>query len=275
MIKVRKVLNNNALLTVDTDSQEEIIYIGNGVGFGQYINKEFTPRPKDKAYRQDAKVDLISAVSKNDPIYLEIGSLILEEARKEFGEIDQKILLSLSDHIAFAVHRMKNNMTISNPFYHDIVLLFEREYRVAQRVKDIIYDKINIDMCEEELGYITLHIHSARGDDKVSDGMLFAVIINESIREIEGAMGLKVDVTSLAYSRLLTHLKYLIARINKEEKITLNMDEFTKKQFPKAYETSEKVIKKMGRILNKKISQIEIGYLALHIQRVCMLGEED
>lgn len=37
MFKVRKVLNNNALLTIDTQTQEEVIFIGNGVGFGQHM----------------------------------------------------------------------------------------------------------------------------------------------------------------------------------------------------------------------------------------------
>ena len=49
------------------------------------------------------------------------------------------------------------------------------------------------------------------------------------------------------------------------------MDEFTKNQFPRAYEISKSIIKKTERALNKKIEPIEIGYLALHIQRVFSL----
>jgi len=271
MLKVRKVLNNNALLTIDTITQEEIIYIGNGAGFGQHINQEFIPRDKDVAYRHESKVDLIHSVSKNNPIYLEIASSIIEEAKKEFDAIDDNILLPLSDHIAFAIQRIQSQMVISNPFAHDISLLFEKEYTVALKARDIIYEKTGVKINDEEVGYITLHIHSSRGDDKVSEGMLFAVIINESIHEIEEAMNIHINVNSLAYSRLLTHMKYMIARIKKEEKITMDMNEFTRKQFPQAFEISQTITQKVEKALNKHVDSIEIGYLALHIHRVFSL----
>lgn len=271
MFKVRKVLNNNALLTIDTQTQEEVIFIGNGVGFGQRMNQQFIPRDGDAAYRHEAKVDLIHAVTKNDPIYLEIASAIIDEAKKEFGNIDTSILLPLSDHIAFAIHRIQNNMVISNPFSHDISLLFDQEYQVALKARDIIEQRVHIVINDEEVGYITLHIHSARSDDKVSEGMLFAVLINESIQELEEMFSMKVDVHSLSYSRMLTHMKYLIARTKNNEKLSIDMDEFTKNQFPRAYEVAKSIIKKTERALNKKIEPIEIGYLALHIQRVFSL----
>ena len=271
MFKVRKVLNNNALLTIDTQTQEEVIFIGNGVGFGQHMNQQFIPRDGDVAYRHEAKVDLIPAVTKNDPIYLEIASAIIDEAKKEFGNIDTSILLPLSDHIAFAIHRIQNNMVISNPFSHDISLLFDQEYQAALKARDIIEQRLDIRINDEEVGYITLHIHSARSDDQVSEGMLFAVLINESIQELEEAFSMNVDVHSLSYSRMLTHMKYLIARTKNGEKLSIDMDEFTKNQFPRAYEISKSIIKKTERALNKKIEPIELGYLALHIQRVFSL----
>ena len=82
---------------------------------------------------------------------------------------------------------------------------------------------------------------------------------------------MNVDVHSLSYSRMLTHMKYLIARTKNGEKLSIDMDEFTKNQFPRAYEISKSIIKKTERALNKKIEPIEIGYLALHIQRVFSL----
>lgn len=271
MFKVRKVLNNNALLTIDTQTQEEVIFIGNGVGFGQRVNQQFIPKESDASYRHESKVDLMPAVTKNDPIYLEIASAIIDEAKKEFGEIDTSILLPLSDHIAFAIHRIQNNMIISNPFSYDISLLFAQEYQVALRAREIIEQRVNIRISDEEVGYITLHVHSARSDEKVSEGMLFAVLINESIQELEEAFDMKVDVHSLSYSRMLTHMKYLIARTKNNEKLSIDMDEFTKNQFPRAYAISKSIIKKTERALNKKIEPIEIGYLALHIQRVFSL----
>lgn len=271
MFKVRKVLNNNALLAIDTTTQEEIIYIGNGVGFNQKVNMEFIPRPNDAVYRQEAKVDISAHVTKNDPIFLEIASSILEEAKLAFKTIDTNILLPLSDHIAFAIERIKNSLIISNPFAHDIELLFKEEYDIAKKAQTIIQEKTGILINEEEVGYITLHIHSARSDEKVSEGMLFAVIVNESIKQIEDVLNIKINVHSLAYSRLLTHMKYMIARAKTKEELSIDMDDFTKTQYPVAYRISEDIVKKVEKAIHLSIDAIEVGYLALHIQRVCSL----
>ena len=89
---------------------------------------------------------------------------------------------------------------------------------------------------EDEISYITLHLHSARSDAKVSDSLLFATLIRESMDEIEKSLNIEIDFDSLSYSRLLTHLKYLLLRCKLKERLTIDMDEFTKTNFPTSYD---------------------------------------
>lgn len=271
MLKTRKILNNNALLAVNTNTLEEVIYIGNGVGFGQKVNMEFVPRETDAVYVHEPKVDISMQVEKNDPVYLEIASEILQEAKRVFENIDSHILLPLSDHIAFAIERINNKLVINNPFAHDIALLFDKEHAIAVKARVIIHEKTGVLIPDDEVGYITLHIHSARSDDNVSEGMLFAVIINEAIKEIEETLNIKINVKSLAYSRLLTHMKYMIARAKIKEKLNVDMDDYTRTQFPLAYEMSKDIVRRVERAINQPVDKIEIGYLALHIQRICTI----
>ena len=110
--------------------------------------------------------------------------------------------------------------------------------------------------------------HSAMGE-KVDEGMLAAVIVNESIQQIEQECGLSIDVNSLSYSRLLTHMKYLMARLRENETLTLDMEEYTKNAFPYSYQVAAHIIERLSRTLNREVPQIETGYLAMHIERVC------
>ena len=99
--------------------------------------------------------------------------------------------------------------------------------------------------------------------------MQVAIIVNESLKKIEFRFQIKIDVNTLSYSRLMTHIRYMIARIKKNEALTIDMDEFVKNKFPEAYEVAQEIVIEIAKVLKYKIERVEVGYLALHIQRVC------
>lgn len=273
MAKIIKVLNHNALIVHDAQSSRALLLLGKGIGFGRRINEQLEI---DKAegcsvyelQQKTSKGETRDVLRSMDPLYLEISAEIVELAEREFGEIDRNILVPLADHIAFALTRIRSKMNITNPFSNDIRLLYPREYEVAQKGRQIILARVHEDINEDEVGYITLHIHSAMGE-KVDEGMLAAVIVNESIQQIEQECGLSIDVNSLSYSRLLTHMKYLMARLRENETLTLDMEEYTKNAFPYSYQVAAHIIERLSRTLNREVPQIETGYLAMHIERVC------
>ncbi|MCI5774175.1 MAG: PRD domain-containing protein [Erysipelotrichaceae bacterium] len=270
MYRVRKVLNNNAILVIDPKKMQEIIFIGTGIGFNKKTNMEIKIDEKNTTkYIQAPGVDITSQISKNNPIYLEIADAIIQDAKKYFTDFDENILLTLSDHIAFAIKRITNNMIINNPFKNEARLLFPEEYQVACNAKKYIQESCNILVNDDEISYITIHLHSARTDEKVAQSMMLITMVNESIAEIEKTLKLAIDVNSLAYSRLLTHIKYLVARSKLQEKIHIDMNEYTKNAFPTSYLIATNIIKKLIKGLSLKIDDIEIGYLALHIERIC------
>ncbi len=60
-----------------------------------------------------------------DPMYIEISSEIITLTKEKFGKVANfDILLSLADHIYFAVKRIKEKDFPSNPFNMDIQLMF-------------------------------------------------------------------------------------------------------------------------------------------------------
>lgn len=271
MYQVVKTLNNNAILAMNQKDQSEVIFIGKGIGFSHKANEVFDIIENAKRYKLEQETDRGSSmkiVCSVDPIYLDISHEIILAAEARFGKVDNRILIPLADHIAFLVERMKNNVEISNTCSMDIKALFYEEYEVACKAKDIIKEYSGLTINEDEVGYITLHIHSALSGEHVSQSMRVAQIVRETIERIEKEFERKIDINSLAYHRLMTHIKYMVARALKGEELKQDMSLYLKKEFPYAYCVAQDVCRQLSREFKKEFSEIEVGYLAIHIERV-------
>ena len=271
MFRVIKALNHNGVLAVDMDTYKEYILLGKGIGFGKKVNERMEA-PEDvhiyllqKETERGPSRELINEIA---PEILEITNNIIVEAEKIFKKVDENILCPLADHIAYAIKRIKNNEQISNPLTQDIKALFPEEYEVACKGKDIIKEIEGVEINEDEIGYIALHIHSSLGNEKVSQAMEIAILVRACITSIEDSIGKKIDIESLSYNRLMSHIKYMAARILKGETIKLDMNDYISERFPKSFEIAEGICRKLGRELKKDIKDVEIGYLAMHIERV-------
>jgi transcriptional antiterminator len=272
MYRVSKVLNNNGVIAIDMDENKEYVILGKGVGFGKKVSQRFDKPEGCTTYRLEQETERGSAkelVKGIEPEYLEIADAILTESQKVFGDsIDRGILFPLADHISFAVARIRRNEQISNPLTEDIKVLFYSEFKVAETLKTILRERLQIEIDDHEVGYVALHIHSAIGDEKVSVAMQTARAVRECIDMIEKATGKPIDVLSLSYNRLMNHMKYMVARASTGEKLNLDMNEYMLDQYPQAYKVATDICKNLEGCIGHKLDEAETGYLAMHIQRV-------
>ena len=269
-MKIINILNHNAVLVHDQARDQILLVLFTGIGFGKKLSQEIEIPNDAKIYhleKTNSKGATQAMLHKIDPIYIEISGEILDEAKKEFGTIDENILLPLADNIAFAISRLNQNVSISNPFGNEIRLLYPEAYKIALETMPMIEDRLNVRLSEDEVGYIALHIH-ASADYSNQEGMVVAIIINESIHDIGSEFGKEIDVNSLSYSRLMVHMKYLLARLKENEVLSLDMESFTKSTMPRSYEVAEKIIRKIEGALGKRVPKVETGYLAVHIERI-------
>lgn len=162
----------------------------------------------------------------------------------------QRNSFPLADHISFAVARIRRNEQISNPLTEDIKVLFYSEFKVAETLKTILRERLQIEIDDHEVGYVALHIHSAIGDEKVSVAMQTARAVRECIDMIEKATGKPIDVLSLSYNRLMNHMKYMVARASTGEKLNLDMNEYMLDQYPQAYKVATDICKTWKDVLD-------------------------
>ena len=271
MFRVKKALNHNTVIAIGMEDNREYLLIGKGIGFGKKVSERIEAPEGCTVYSLQEHTERGSAmelIKEIDPIYLEIAGEVLRESEKVFGKIDRSILFPMADHIAFAVRRIQNHEQISNPLTSDIRALFHMEYKTAECVRPILKERLGVEIDEHEVGYITLHVHSAIEDENVALSMQIARTVRECIQMVEKETGQTIDVISLSYNRLMNHVRYMVARSMNGEKLKLNMNDYMEIKFPDAYRLAKEVCGHLEGYLKKPLDEAEIGYLAMHIERV-------
>lgn len=271
MYRVIKSLNHNAVLVVRSGTRQEYLIMGKGIGFGRKVSEQIEPTENCVVYSLQSITEKGSArkfLREMNPVYLEVANSILNEAEKEFQNIDRDILFPMADHIDFAVRRMKKGEIIVNPLTQDIQVLFYKEYKAAAKIRGLLREAEHLEIPDDEIGYVALHVHSAICGEEVSSAMLIAQAVRECVTMIEKDMGKKIEVQTLSYNRLMNHVKYMAARAMNGEELKLDMNDYIKKEFPASFYIAEVVCRHLGKHLKKELPDIEIGYLAMHIARV-------
>lgn len=271
MFRVKKALNHNTLIAIGMDDNQEYLLIGKGIGFGRKVSERIQAPGGCAVYslhERTERGDAAELVKSIDPVFLEIAEQVLKEGEKVFGKIDWSILFPMADHIAFAVKRIQNQEQISNPLTSDIQALFHMEYKTAECVRLILKDRLQVEIDEHEIGYIALHIHSAIEDENVALSMQIARTVRECIQLVEEETGEMINVMSLSYNRLMNHIRYMVARTVRGEDLKLNMNDYMSVKYPDAFRLASIVCGHLERYLKKPLDEAEVGYLAMHIQRV-------
>ncbi|MDO4330635.1 MAG: PRD domain-containing protein [Lachnospiraceae bacterium] len=272
MYRVIKVLNNNGVLVYDMKRGEEAILLGSGIGFGKHVNERFQRDENTKRYaivdREEKNRTGRQVLSGMDPVFLELAGRIVEMSKQELGELNPNILIPLADHIAVAVERMQNGILLKNPFHGDIRILYPEEYQVALKSRELILETTGCHLCEDEVGYITLHIRAGRMDEKLENSLHMVTLMRKVVTMVEEGMGLKLEPGTFMFERFMAHLRYLISRIQNEEPVALDMDEYARTQFPDSYHLAEEICAWIGNELKKPVPREAVGHLAIHMERL-------
>ena len=240
MYRVIKVLNNNGILVLDDANGQEQILLGNGVGFGHRMGERMAELPKGRRYELvSEKTPALIRVNGIDPIYIEAAGKIIEMAEAAMG-----------------------------PLQHDIAALFGDEYEAARKGCEILKKMTGTALGEDEAGFIALHIHAGLAQENVADSLETARLVGVCMTMIEEGAGKKLPYGSLGYNRLMSHVRYMLARARKGERTDLDLESYAKEQFPFEYALAEQILKKLEQELRLVLAKEETGFLAIHIRRV-------
>ena len=185
------------------------------------------------------------------------------------GELlDEEMHVRLTDHIAFTVFRLQNNDKIENPFMIEIETLYQKELAIAKEAIKLLEQALDLEIPEEEAGFIALHIHSLKTKDQLSNTVKYAYICNSALEIIEDELKVEIDRKSIDYARFVSHVRYAVERILKKITIKNELLAAIKKTYKESYRLANLVGKMMEEELYAKVPEEEVGYLTLHIERL-------
>ncbi|WP_273400268.1 PRD domain-containing protein [Traorella massiliensis] len=270
-MKVIKNINNNVSLCLDSNNIE-VVAFGKGIGFTK------PPYEVDLNQVQRTYYDIdpmyINMISDIPEEILDISDNIINYARiKLDNPVSSNIVITLADHINFAIQRYKENMNIKLPIVHDIQYLFETEMEIGEYALKLIKKKLKVFLPKEEAAYIALHIINAESMNKnKKQEKLDEEVIDDICDIIEKDFQIKVDIIGFNYSRFVSHMHYLLKRGKKNEMVkseNQKLYESLINTYPKTYECIQHVRKYLKDQMNWDLSDEECIYLMLHINRLC------
>lgn len=215
-------------------------------------------------------------LSQIDEKYFFVTEEIIAHAETVLGEkLNEHINIGLSDHIAFAAENIQNNIIVRNKLLNEIEILYTEEFSIAQWAVDYLTQTLGIPFSYDEAGYIAIHIHSARsGRTDNSKSIREVTIVSEIIHLIEQELGIDIhdEKMSLSYSRLVNHLRLFIHRFQQNQYAVLDDEilDVVRKKYAESYEISKKVQVLLMRNFHYQVPTEELGYLAIHIERLRM-----
>ena len=270
---VNKVLNNNVILAFDKIKKDEVVLVEKGIGFGkkkgQVIDLSKTGIKKIfLSFDESAKREYYELVNKLDGEVIGVSEEIIAIAEEKFGSLNAHIHIALTDHISFCIERLKSGFEIGNPFIYEIKALYADEFRIGEKAAALIKDRLGVEIPESEIGFIALHIHAARQNKKVGETIKDTKLLMDLVNIIEKELSVNIHDTGLTYSRLINHLRASISRMEERKYIKNPLLDTIKEQFNESY----KIALKLGEYIEKTkkiyVSDDELGYLALHIERI-------
>lgn len=268
-----KVMNNNVLLAKDLRQQQECILIGKGLGFGRSAGEQCAiPAGKiEKRYislEQTVKQQYFELITGMDPKIVGLCAEVTAMAEGRLGELNPQVHVVLTDHIGFAIERIRQGMEIHNPFLYEIQLLYPEEYSVAVEGVGYLSAQLGIEIPVDETGFIALHLHAARQNEAVKDTVKQTRLLKELVDIIEGQLGKPFDPSELSYQRLINHLRGLIDRVKKGTTIDNPLFDSIRKEFREAFAIAQLLKAHMEKTGALTVPDNELGYMALHIERI-------
>ena len=267
---VLKSYNNN-IVSVKINEEERLLF-GKGIGFGKKfgdIIEKGTEVEKVFVIEDEDNLRNFKQVIENvDEEFLILCEKMISYIASELDEdLDERIHIALVDHLNFAVKRLSNNEEIENPFLSEIKALYQKEYALAEKVAETLQNEKKLTIPVSEIGFIALHIHSARSSGKLSNTLKNTYLINSIVEYVEKQMEVKIDKTSLDYARFLTHLRFAIKRILVNISIKNDFIKEIKSKYKLSYNIANGISKILITQLEKDVTVDEIAYLAMHIER--------
>lgn len=267
-----KSINNNTAICVD-GAGRELIATGKGIGFGEMPREVSLEDVQRTFYGIDPKY--LAFIEEVDPEVLEFSAQLASLATQQLSyELSPNLPITLADHIQFALKRAREHVLVPMPLWHEVEGAHPVEYRLGEMAVSGLQKTFGVIMQRQEAAGIALSIVNAAvsaSPRATRNEHREETLFRRIAQTIEAMMGAKIDTASFAYTRFVSHIRYLLERLETGtpfETENAELYESLSGQYPEATACAREVAAIIGDAYDAELSDEEVLYLILHITRV-------
>lgn len=275
MFTIKKVLNTSVVLV--QSQQGEMILLGKGIGFGKKAG-DILPAKSDYQWfipiengNLNQTVDLIASISQE---VLEVAVKVIKLATRYLQvDFDKNMYLSLADHINFAIERQKQGMVVTNRLVWEMQSFYPKEYEVGLACLELINQELEIHLPEEEAVNITFYlVNMQTGHETGYDSAKYAKLIGNLVNIIQYSINTSYDKNSMAYHRLVVHLRFFVERFFGHKMLDGQQPIFNFQDNATNFALEFAIVQKIKNYIYDKYQQLlpeeEVSFLIIHINRL-------
>lgn len=276
-MKIVKVINNNTVCVLDKKGKEQIMS-GRGIGFGKKCGDAVEDSRIEKIYMvtdSALRKRLIECLTEIPYEYIKLtDDMVTYISSRISVPLNSSLIVTLSDHIAFAIERKKQGVEFANPLMDSIHDCFPEELALGRYCLHEIRQKLGVELNRDEAGFIAMHIINARMETTMAQVPDITRMINECLEITDTYYAGKIDKTSVAYDRYLVHLKFLAKRLFHSQELpnVLSRDEdmlsLIKIKFKKHYKCAKCLQDYILKNYAKTLAEDELLTLAIHLKKI-------
>lgn len=270
---VVKNINNNVALCLDSKGQEVVVF-GKGVGFLKPPSE--VPLSKIQRTFYDLNHKFLPLL---DDIPLDVIDFTSRQVALIRGklpyETNANLIMTLADHLAFAMTRAKRGIYTPMPSIYEMEQNYPVEVGIGRQIVKAMEQAFHVKLPKGEVQGVAMHfINASLGSP--SSGQLTAEEEYETILErmtqiVEHALQVTIRRDTFNYARFATHVQYLLKRVQADSPIdsdNLQMYASIRDEYKDVSACVDQIHEYLQRNWSIDLSEEEKLYLIMHINRV-------
>ena len=274
-MNIVKVLNNNVVLSMN-ENHEDVIVLGNGIAFQKKYGDQIDDSKIERIFTQqipELTARFQKMLSEIPMDFLEIAEKIILNAKLKLNhDFNDNLYISLMDHINFTIQRYREGMLIENRLLLETKVLYKDEFAAGKEAVELINATFNVQLPEDEAAFIALHFVNASTGGSMQDTVQQTRIVQDTLTVIKNFFSMTFQEDSIAYYRLVTHLKFFAQRLlthtTCHEEGNDKLLEVVREQYQESYQCVRKITDFIVRNYDYCLSGEEQLYLTIHIERI-------
>lgn len=277
-LKILRILNNNVVIALNDDG-EELVLMGNGLGFQKKPGFEIDQTKVEKVFEVKDELESLRVEKLFSEIPEEIIKIsyeILSYARENLKkDLNETTFIAIADHLHTAIQRTQKNIHMKNFLLWDVKRFFPQELEVARKAITVVNDRMNVELTDDEAGFLTLHIVNAAIDSNQESAIDLTQMIEEILTVIKYTLKINFEENDIYFQRFITHLRFFSERVLNPHSDSLDEDqvenelfELVNRKYPEAFTATKKVVELLKTRRGYETSKDEQVYITIHIARI-------